>query len=115
MRGLRPWLLPAAASAFSQSSPWGLKMARMISSPPWRTNAVTAADVLKTPKWPEGWPYSPEDFKRTDEQSDGIFYESSRLVYHIDEPAVAALTEHYATVFSAFEKPPDVLDICSSW
>jgi len=38
-----------------------------------------------------------------------------RLVYHIDEPCVAAVTAHYASVFDTFDTPPDVLDICSSW
>jgi len=79
------------------------------------TKAVTASDVLKAPQWPTAWPYTPEDFKRSDEENDGVFYETSRLCYHIDESAVAALTSYYATVIREFEKPPDVLDICSSW
>jgi hypothetical protein len=35
-----------------------------------------------------------------------------RLVYHIDEPAVAALTQYYR---KSIPKGSDILDICSSW
>ena len=60
-------------------------------------------------------PFQDADFARMDETSDGIFYENSRLVYHIDDSAVTALTDYYRQVFGSFKKPPDVLDICSSW
>lgn len=73
---------------------------------------ITAEDVLKDPKWPERWPFRPEDFARQDESSDGDFYSQPRFVYHIDEGAVKALTQYYRKVF--FEGA-DVLDICSSW
>ncbi|GBF98355.1 ubiquinone menaquinone biosynthesis methyltransferase [Raphidocelis subcapitata] len=82
--------------------------------------AAAAADqvakVLEDPKWPEAWPFRPEDFLRYDESDDGAFYSVPRFVYHIDEGAVAALTDYYSEVF-----PPSgtsdaaVLDICSSW
>ena len=68
--------------------------------------------VLESPKWPNEWPYSPEDFKRMDESDDSIFYDYPRFVYHIDEPAVEALTKYYQ---SNFKDGEDVLDICSSW
>lgn len=71
-----------------------------------------AEKVLQNPKWPDEWPYSPEDFTREDESDDGIFYQSSRLVYHIDDSAVGALTKYYGGCFKDGE---DVLDICSSW
>lgn len=71
-----------------------------------------AEKVLKSPKWPEEWPYSEQDFQRMDELDDGIFYNQPRLVYHIDDSAVKALTEYYSKTFSDGE---DVLDICSSW
>src|SRR4051812_12502548 len=32
-------------------------------------------------------------FRRIDEEEDALFYEAPRLVYHIDENAVAALTD----------------------
>lgn len=46
---------------------------------------MTAEDVLKTPKWPEKWPFYEDDFKRMDETSDGDFYAQPRLVYHIGQ------------------------------
>lgn len=68
--------------------------------------------VLEAPQWPESWPYSDEDFKRMDESDDAIFYDQARLVYHIDDAAVSALTEYYKENIKDGE---DVLDICSSW
>jgi hypothetical protein len=71
-----------------------------------------ADQVLANPQWPADWPYSPEDFARSDESDDGIFYSEPRLVYHIDDSAVTALTDYYAT---NLQDGQDVLDICSSW
>lgn len=71
-----------------------------------------AEKVLANPQWPPEWPYSDEDFARQDETDDAIFYEPSRLVYHIDDFAVAALTDYYSNNIKDGE---DVLDICSSW
>jgi Methyltransferase domain len=63
-------------------------------------------------EWPEVAPFQPGDFSRTDQNDDGWFYTVPKLVYHIDEPAVAALTQYYRKSI-----PPgsDILDICSSW
>ena len=47
-----------------------------------------------------------------DESDDKIFYDTPRLCYHIDDAAVAALTQFYKENFKDGE---DVLDICSSW
>jgi hypothetical protein len=52
-----------------------------------------AEKVLLNPKWPSEWPYSDVDFARMDESEDTIFYNQPRLVYHIDDPAVSALTK----------------------
>ena len=57
---------------------------------------VSVEDVLKNPKFPAEWPYSAADFKRMDESDDEIFYEQPRLVTHIDDKAIAALTAYYA-------------------
>lgn len=73
---------------------------------------ITAADVLKNPSWPDKWPFSPKDFTRQDESTDTNFYDQPRLVYHIDDNAVQALTKHYKSVFV---NGANVLDICSSW
>eukprot|EP00611_Tribonema_gayanum_P011527 TRINITY_DN2177_c0_g1_i2.p1 TRINITY_DN2177_c0_g1~~TRINITY_DN2177_c0_g1_i2.p1 ORF type:complete len:243 (-),score=68.24 TRINITY_DN2177_c0_g1_i2:68-796(-) len=69
-------------------------------------------DVLKNPKWPEQYPFKPADFKRQDESVDTEFYEYPRLVLHIDDAAVKALTEFYSKTLL---EGADVLDICSSW
>jgi methyltransferase family protein len=54
----------------------------------------------------------PGAFARLDAEEDELFYEPPRLVHHIDEHAVAALTEFYRRVL-----PPGgvVLDLMSSW
>jgi Methyltransferase domain len=55
----------------------------------------------------------PQDaFSKIDTEEDEVFYEPSRLVYHIDEGAVAALTQFYRQVFPAGGV---LLDLMSSW
>lgn len=56
--------------------------------------------------------FRPEHFRRIDETDDADFYVPPRLVAHIDEPAIAALTAWYATALPA---GGDVLDLMSSW
>ena len=68
-----------------------------------------AEGVLKKPQYPPEWPYSPLDFERQDESDDSIFYDQPRLVYHIDDFAVDALTKYYS---ENFKDGDDVLDIC---
>jgi len=51
-------------------------------------------------------------FDRLDEEDDAAFYEEPRLVYHIDDHAVAALTGLYRTVLPAGGV---LLDLMSSW
>jgi len=51
-------------------------------------------------------------FDRIDESADEEFYAPARLVYHIDDHAVAALTEFYRTILPAGGA---VLDLMSSW
>jgi hypothetical protein len=50
--------------------------------------------------------------RRIDEEDDAYFYEAPRLVYHIDENAVAALTDFYRGVLP---KGGVLLDLMSSW
>jgi SAM-dependent methyltransferase len=56
-------------------------------------------------------PFEPGHFAREDERPDDDFYRIPRLVAHIDEPAIAALSAYYARTL-----PPggDVLDLMSS-
>lgn len=63
-------------------------------------------------EWPDVAPFSPEDFSRMDPTTDKAFYAVPRLLYHIDEPAVAALTQFYRHNISPGS---EILDICSSW
>lgn len=51
-------------------------------------------------------------FAKIDGEDDEFFYEPPRLVYHIDEHAVAALTGFYRTVLPAGGV---LLDLMSSW
>ncbi len=57
-------------------------------------------------------PLSPALFAKDDPSDDALFYRPARLVTHIDERAIAALTARYAEAI-----PPGsrVLDLLSSW
>jgi len=78
---------------------------RPIRNPPWT--------AIQTNPYPDENPLTEYDMKRTDEQNDGVFYSSSRFVYHIDEGAREALTNYYQTAIT--ESNLDILDMCSSW
>jgi len=51
-------------------------------------------------------------FAKLDDEEDEIFYELPRLVYHIDDGAIAALTAFYRSVLPAGGV---LLDLMSSW
>ena len=51
-------------------------------------------------------------FSKIDGEADELFYGEARLVYHIDDHAVAALTKFYRTVLPAGGV---LLDLMSSW
>jgi SAM-dependent methyltransferase len=68
-----------------------------------RANCVTDAQVLGLP---------PSAFAKQDGEADLAFYAPARLVLHIDEAAVAALTARYAALLSNGDR---VLDLMSSW
>jgi hypothetical protein len=56
--------------------------------------------------------FPPGAFARADEGDDALFYLPPRLVTHIDEQAIAALSAFYGEIL----KPGDtVLDLMSSW
>eukprot|EP00592_Proboscia_alata_P002299 CAMPEP_0194370116 /NCGR_PEP_ID=MMETSP0174-20130528/18436_1 /TAXON_ID=216777 /ORGANISM="Proboscia alata, Strain PI-D3" /LENGTH=266 /DNA_ID=CAMNT_0039147411 /DNA_START=92 /DNA_END=892 /DNA_ORIENTATION=- len=80
--------------------------------------SVQVSDVLATPKWPEEWPFTAADLARQDESNDGYFYQEPRFCYHVDDRAVAALTDYYAAEFpkmcGADGEKPAVLDLCAS-
>ena len=54
----------------------------------------------------------PNAFARIDEADDRLFYAEPRLVAHIDDGAIAALTDFYRTALPA---GGDVFDLMSSW
>ena len=47
-----------------------------------------------------------------DESADMLFYSTPRFVTHIDDGAIAAVTQYYRKTLPA---GADVLDLCSSW
>ena len=57
-------------------------------------------------------PFFPGDFQREDESPDRQFYSYPRLVVHIDEGAIAAVSQVFRDLI-----PPEsvVLDLMSSW
>jgi hypothetical protein len=63
-------------------------------------------------EWAAEPPFTPQDFSRQDEAVDTSFYSKPRLLYHIDEPAAASLTQYYR---NNIKRGSDILDICSSW
>jgi SAM-dependent methyltransferase len=54
----------------------------------------------------------PGAFAKIDSDDDALFYDEPRLVYHIDDHAVAALTEFYRAALPAGGV---LLDLMSSW
>jgi methyltransferase family protein len=54
----------------------------------------------------------PDAFAKLDNEDDEIFYEPPRLVCHIDDGAIAALTDFYRSVLPAGGA---LLDLMSSW
>ena len=57
-------------------------------------------------------PMRPDFFRRVDESDDELFYTSPRLVVHIDDGAIAAVSEIYAQFLPTGGA---VLDLMSSW
>ncbi len=57
-------------------------------------------------------PLRPEFFERVDNSDDEAFYEPTRLVAHIDDPARDALAAHYQKVLPANGR---ILDLMSSY
>ncbi len=54
----------------------------------------------------------PALYRRADESDDAVFYAAPRMVLHIDESTIEALTEFYR---SFIPEGSDVLDLMSSW
>lgn len=54
-------------------------------------------------------------FQRLDSSSDSIFYKEARFVEHVDDMAVARMTEYLTNVVVQPTDVQSVLDLCSSW
>lgn len=67
---------------------------------------------IDSPGNENGTPFTSYDFSRLDPYNDFLFYALPRPVYHIDEPAVCALTQFYRREIPINS---DILDLCSSW
>ena len=76
------------------------------------------ARVLLEP-WDDEPQFGKGAWRRLDESDDAQFYSTPRLVFHVDDAAVAACKRFYTQTFlelaAAREQPLDVLDLCSSW
>ena len=72
------------------------------------------AHALDKTVYPPQWPYTSRDFFRLDGSDDAEFYAEPKLVKHLEDPTLDALTRFYATVFPK-DRSFDALDICSSW
>jgi len=71
-------------------------------------------DVLSTPQWPSEFPFSVADLSRQDESTDENFYAMPRFCFHVDDKAVAALTDYYSKEFPKWKEKPAILDLCAS-
>jgi hypothetical protein len=80
--------------------------------PAWTFGQRDISSAIYAEPFPAKFPYAAADFKRLDEAPDTEFYKFPKLVYHIDEGAVSALTRYYD---AQIPDGSDVLDICSSW
>ncbi|KAF2424522.1 hypothetical protein EJ08DRAFT_595018 [Tothia fuscella] len=66
------------------------------------------------------WPYKPADFTRQDESPDSTFYKDAKIVTHIDDNAIKAISRYYDAILpkpedSAADGKVRILDFCSSW
>lgn len=111
-------LVASTASSFVAHN--GRGGARFSSTALSAKQTIGVEDILQSPKWPEEWPFSANDLRRQDEMDDSTFYSVPRFCYHVDDRAVAALTEYYAREFPKIaeamggDDKPAVLDICAS-
>ena len=65
---------------------------------------------------PNDPPFEDAHFRRVDESNDSDFYREPRLVTHIDDAAIAALSDHYAaTLPPVLTEGGRLLDLMSSW
>ena len=56
--------------------------------------------------------FTPEYFQREDEDDDRVFYQSPRLVVHIDQGAITAISDFFK---AQIPENAEILDLMSSW
>ena len=83
-----------------------------VGDPAWKFDSRDISAAIYKEPFPAKFPFTTQDFVRMDEAPDTEFYRAPKLVYHIDEGAVSALTRYYDQQIA---DGSDVLDICSSW
>lgn len=106
-------LAGAAARYVNQATPTGTVRRYTGDGTPYEFRQVDITDrIFGSAEWPESPPWSPSDFRRLDESDDNLFYAEPKLVYHVDEPALAALTQYYRR---SIPRGSSILDLCSSW
>eukprot|EP00928_Gymnodinium_smaydae_P074835 TRINITY_DN57850_c0_g1_i1.p1 TRINITY_DN57850_c0_g1~~TRINITY_DN57850_c0_g1_i1.p1 ORF type:complete len:289 (-),score=3.18 TRINITY_DN57850_c0_g1_i1:197-988(-) len=71
-------------------------------------------NALQDVTFPDRWPWSKHDLSREDESDDQLFYSQPRLVAHIDQHAIAGLTDWYAANLPQGDDVA-IFDFCSSW
>eukprot|EP00746_Dinoflagellata_sp_MGD_P062373 gnl/MRDRNA2_/MRDRNA2_26245_c0_seq1.p1 gnl/MRDRNA2_/MRDRNA2_26245_c0~~gnl/MRDRNA2_/MRDRNA2_26245_c0_seq1.p1 ORF type:complete len:396 (-),score=65.29 gnl/MRDRNA2_/MRDRNA2_26245_c0_seq1:14-1201(-) len=98
--------LPEPLQSFLSIDPWGAGM------PEYPTDLLNG---LELPKDKQIFMEYESAFSRMDETEDKVFYSTPRFVYHIDQGAIAALTDHYSVAFQDLPKERDHLDLCCSW
>jgi hypothetical protein len=118
----RQWTQVAAAAITSAVLTFQPRAAAAKPAPP---TAAEVEAVLSSVEWDDDdTPFTADDFKRLDSSPDSAFYDSPKLVEHIDAPAQAAMLRFYTTFLadvaqtrygSGKQQQPDVLDLCASW
>jgi hypothetical protein len=124
----RQWAQAATAAAASAVLALQPRVAAAKPAPP---TAAEVAAVLSSAEWDDDdTPFTADDFKRLDSSPDSAFYDSPKLVEHIDAPAQAAMQRFYTKFLAEVaqtrygsgaqqqqqqQQQPDVLDLCASW
>src|SRR5262249_6849427 len=92
----------------------GMKSSKASVASPFGTNGRRGvmSDLDDGPDMDDGLRLPQGAFAKLDAEADEIFYEPARLVCHIDDGAIAALTGFYRTVLPAGGV---LLDLMSSW
>jgi len=86
------------------------------SPPPLTAKFICSFDESDFEGKPGDCPYTTADWNRIDNSEDSLFYDTPRLVTHIDDSAISALTQFYQQEFALLNKESlDILDLCSSW